>query len=222
VTALKCEKPERILELLHRLVDGLQQFPAVQAQQIKLKKCEDLEGFEEFSAMTLAMTGKRPVIGFHEGWMIIGSSPSAVQKVLDTYNGKGKTIAEAPSFERFDLEIEGPVSAVSYTHLAESTRQTADMIRQIGMMGPMIIGMAGAEAEPEDLKPLQEALALLPSVANVVAKFDFLEAMLSVTQQGGAPNTYKRRSVTLVRPPAKLEADAEAASEPVAEPAETP
>jgi hypothetical protein len=158
--------------------------------------------------------------------MILGSSPAAVQKVLDTYNGKGKTIAEAPSFERFDLEIEGPVNSVSYSHLAEKTRQAADTIRQIGMMGPMILGMAGAEAEPEDLKPVQEALALLPSIANVVGKFDFLEAMLSVTQQGDAPNTYERRTVTLVRPPAKLEAESEAEpaadAEPAATPAETP
>jgi len=211
VYALRCHKPERIRELLHRLVEGLQQFEPVKAQQLSLTECEDLEGFDELSAMTLMMTGARPVIGFHEGWMIIGSSPSAVERVLDTYEGKEPSIAKAPSFERFDLEIEGPVSTVSYRHLAEGTRQSAAMLRQIGLMAPMILGMAGAQAEPEDLKPVQDALALLPSIAKVVGKFDFLEAMLSVTQQGEQPNSYQRRTVTLVRPPANVEPDEESA-----------
>lgn len=209
VYALRCQKPERIRELLHRLVDGLQQFPAVKAQQLSLSECKELEGFDELSATSLMMVGARPVIGFHEGWMLIGSSPSAVQRVLDTYAGKEPSIAKAQSFARFDLAIEGPVTGLSYRHLAEGTRQAAQMLRQIGLMAPMILGMAGAQAEPEDLKPVQDALALLPSIANVVGKFDYLEAMLSVTQQGQQPNSYQRRSVTLVRPPAKVEKDTE-------------
>lgn len=205
VLALRCHKPDRIRELLHRLVDGLQQFPAVQAQQITLSECSELEGFDEVSATTLQMVGARPVIGFHDGWMIIGSSPGAVQKVLDTYEGKAPGVADAESFQRFDLAVDGPVVGLSYRNLAESTRQTANGIRQVGLMAPMIIGMAAAQAEPEDLKPVQEALALLPSIANVIDKFDFLEAMLCVTQPSDAPNTYLRRSVTLVRPPAESE-----------------
>jgi len=207
VFALRCEKPERIRELLHRLVDGLQQFPAVKTQQLSLTECKDLEGFDELSATSLAMVGARPVIGFHEGWMMIGSSPSAVQRVLDTYEGKAPSIAKAESFKRFDLDIEGPVSSLSYRHLADGIRQTAQALRQVGMMAPMILGAAGAQADPEDLKPVQDALALLPSIANVVEKFDFLEAMLSVTQAGEQPNTYRRRCVTLVRPPAESPAE---------------
>jgi hypothetical protein len=38
--------------------------------------------------------------------------------------------------------------------------------------------------------------------------------MLSVTQPGEQPNSYLRRSVTLVRPPAKLQSDAEAKDQP--------
>jgi hypothetical protein len=64
----------------------------------------------------------------------------------------------------------------------------------------MILGMVGAKAKPEELKPVQEALALLPSVAKIVSKFDFLEAQLSVTQAGKEPGTYETREVTIVRP----------------------
>jgi len=78
--------------------------------------------------------------------------------------------------------------------------------------------MAGKEASQEDLKPVQDVLRLLPSVARIVAKFDFLEARLSVTQDGDEPGTYLRRTVTLVRAPEEPNEPAEPAER--AEPAE--
>jgi len=203
VHALRCHNPERIRKLLHRLVDSLNQFPAVQAQQLSLEPCEDLPEFERLNAMFFTMFGVQPVIGFHEGWMICGSSQGAVQRVLDVRAGNGETIESSDSFQRFGAEIDGPINSLSYSDLAESTRHAAQVIRQIGVVAPAIIGMAGAKADPEDLKPVQEILALLPSVANVVEKFDFLEAKLSVVQPGDAPDMYQKSSVILVRPPAE-------------------
>ena len=60
----------------------------------------------------------------------------------------------------------------------------------------------GVEADSDSLKPVQELLALLPSVAKIIGKFDFLEAKLSVTQRADEPGSYTRRSVTMVRPKA--------------------
>ena len=64
----------------------------------------------------------------------------------------------------------------------------------------MIMSMAGANANQEELKPIQEALALLPDVAKIVGKFDFLEANVTVVQAGDEPDSYVKRSVTVVRP----------------------
>jgi hypothetical protein len=203
VLALRCEKPDRIRELLHRAVEALQQIPAVKAQQLALTKCDKLEGFEKLSLTSLAMVGAEPVIGFHEGWMIIGSRVAAVQKVLDTLSGSGPTAADSEQFKRFGLDVNGPVNALSYTDLAASTHQTANTIRQVGVIGPMVVGMAGAQADPKDIQPALDVLKLLPSLAKVIDKFDFLEAKLCVTQAGGQPDTYVSRSVTLVRPPAE-------------------
>lgn len=201
--ALRCQNPERVRELLHRAVDSLNQIPAVQAQQLSLTPCEDLPEFEQLNAMMLGMFGMQPVIGFDDGWMIIGSNQGAVQRVLDARAGKIPTIETSEGFQKFEAEIEGPVSAISYADVAENIRHMAQGIRQVGVIAPAIIGMAAAKADPEDLKPVQEILALLPSVANVVEKFDFLEARLTVVQPGDTPDTYTKRSVTLVRPPAE-------------------
>ena len=66
----------------------------------------------------------------------------------------------------------------------------------------MFLGMAGAHTNPEQIKPVQEVLALLPSVAKIVAKFDYLQATMSVAQAGDQPGTFQTRSVTIIRPPA--------------------
>jgi hypothetical protein len=205
VLALRCQKPERIRELLHKLVDALQQFPAVKAQQVQLAACKDLDGFDELSASMLGLVGKRPVIGFQEGWMIVGSEPKAAQKVLDAWSGKGPAIDQSPQFKRFGLTIDGPVRSISYSDSAENTRHIAQSLDKVGAIASMFVGMASAKVDKDhpnpQLETANELLKLLPSVAKVVGKFDFLEGKLQVTQQGTDPHSYIQRSVTLVRPP---------------------
>jgi hypothetical protein len=207
VVALRCQKPERIHELLHQAVDALEQFPAVKAQQLQLVECKDLEGFEELSASMLAIVGKRPVIGFHDGWMIIGSEPKAVQRLLDTWSGKAAGIDQSAQFQRFGLKIEGPVRSVSYNDVAENIRNAARSLDKAGAMASMFVGIAAAKTDKDHPNPqldtVNDLLKLVPSVAKVVGKFDFLEGRLQVTQQGDDPHTYIQRSVTLVRPPAE-------------------
>jgi hypothetical protein len=198
--ALRCRKPERVKELLHRLVDAIKETPVGKTQQVALVESDELEGFEELSVLSLAPFQVQPTIGFRDGWMMIGSNPQAIQRVLAARAGEGATITESEAFQRFQLEVEGSVAAISYTDLAATTRQISSLITQAGMAAPFIVAMAGANADPEEMKPIQELLSLLPSVARIVGKFDFLEASLSVTQDGDAPNTYVRRTVTVVRP----------------------
>ena len=55
-------------------MEALQQIKPVQAQQLKLVESKELAGFEELTAATLMAFGVRPVIGFQDDWMYIGSS----------------------------------------------------------------------------------------------------------------------------------------------------
>lgn len=203
VMALRCQNPERIKELLHRLIDVLTQNPAIQAQQLQLVKSDQLDGFEELRCMLFGMFGVQPVIGFQDGWMIVGTNAKAVQKVLDARAGKTTSIDTTAAFQQFQLEIRGPVCSLSYTNLAESTRHTAQLIRQVGTITPVVLGILGAQGNLEEMQPVQELLGLLPSVAKIVEKFDYLQAKLAVTQQGDSPDSYVTRSVTLVRPPSE-------------------
>ena len=207
VLALRCSKPDRIKELIHRGIEELQKLKPVQAQQLKLVESQTLEGFEELSALTLMAFQVKPVIGFQDGWMYIGSSTAAVQKILDAKAGKGETIETTDAFKKLKLEVDGPVDSISYTNSAESTRNFAKMLNQIGTMAPMIMAMAGAQADAESLKPVQEMLALLPDVAKIVGKFDFLEANVTVIQTGDEPDSWMKRAVTVVRPAESADAE---------------
>jgi hypothetical protein len=132
--------------------------------------------------------------------MIIGSNAGAVKSVLATKAGEEPSIADSEAFEKFQLPVEGPVYSISYANLAEGTRNAAAMINQVSAFAPMAIGMAGAQADPKAVQVIQELVGLLPDVSKIVAKFDFYEAKLSVTQQGPEADSYLRRTVVLVRP----------------------
>jgi hypothetical protein len=131
--------------------------------------------------------------------MMMGSSAEAVQGVFEAQAGQGESITESDSFKQFNLDVEGPVYSISYSNVAESVRNAAKMLNQAGAMAPIVLGMIAAQADPEDVKRIQEVVGLLPAVAQIVAKFDFFEAKMSVTQAAEAPGAYLRRSVTLIR-----------------------
>ena len=201
VLALRCHQPERIHELLHRLFDHLSQHPLAKSQQLQLKPVEALEGFEEISALPLAIFGARPVIGFHQGWMFVGSNRPAVLQVLDARAGRCTTIDQTEAFTRFGLEVTGPVDGITYTDVAAQTRSAAQFLQQVGPVAQAVVGLLGIRANAEQMQVVQEVLGLLPSIGEVISKFDFLQAKLTVVQSAEDPSSYLKRTVVIVRPP---------------------
>jgi hypothetical protein len=202
VLALRCSQPDRIRELSHRALAAVQrsEFPPVKALHLQLGECRELEGFEELSAPPLGMFSMRPVIGCRDGWMWIGWNAAAVKKVLDTKAGNCRSIEGTDAFQRLKLDVSGPVDSIAYADTAQQTRNIAKALGQIGFIVPMLMSMSGASASRTDLQPVQEFLAVLPDVARIVGKFDFLEAEATVVQSGAEPDIYRKRSVTVVRP----------------------
>jgi hypothetical protein len=204
VTALKCSNPDKIRELIGRGVEALNRLPAVQMQQLKLEDCSDLPGFQKLSAAFLQMFSVQPVIGFHDGWMIIGTSQQAVDKLLAVRAGTAASFGSTQAFavfEKIGLAPNAPAYSVSYKDVGAQVRQAADMLNQVGATLPMFLSMAAAGAKPEELKPAQEAISLLPSISKVIRKFDFFGHSLGIVHKGPVPNTYLRESVTEVRMP---------------------
>lgn len=199
VLALACTDADHTKELLHRAVEALKQIPQVQAQQLELVPNETLEGFEDLRASFFAVLGARPVIGFKDGWMVFASTPEAAQALIDTRWGDAPDVSTTDGFARFGVEIDGPVSGVSYANTSENIRRAAQFINQAAAMAPLFVGAAMAEAEPEDQKAVQKAIGLLPSIARVIEKLDFMEAQLGVVQPKSEDGSYRKHNVVLIR-----------------------
>ena len=202
VFALRCAKPERIRELIHRAVAAAQEVnvPLVQWLQLHLDECKELAGFEELSAVFLAVLQLRPVIGFQDEWLYFGTTSGAVQKVFDTKAGKGATIEGTEAFQRLGLDVTEPVISIAYSNSAEKVRHAAMVLDRVGPTMSLLMGMLGTHAKQVEDWPVSEAFSLFPEVAQIVRKLDFLEASAAVQQAGTEPDTYLRRSVTIVRP----------------------
>ncbi|TWU28332.1 hypothetical protein [Bythopirellula polymerisocia] len=208
-SAIRCTNPDRIRELLHRLVDKLGQIPAMESQKLALVETEGLEGFETINASILQAFNLKPVIGFHEGWLMVGSNASSIERVLAARAGTAERIGSNEHIARFHLPLQEAVQSLSYTDLNASIHQGADIIRKVGGIAPMFIGMAAANAnaDTDQLKPVAELIALLPSVASVVEEFDFYDANLTTVTEGPMPRTYLKQSVTLIQVPETTSAD---------------
>lgn len=204
VSAFKCSNPEKIKELLARAIEGIKKIPQAAMYGIELSDVddEDLEGFQELKMAMMPAAQGRPVIGFHDGWMIMATSPEAAKTLLAVRAGDEDSIEGDENLEKFDLDTDGEVYGVSYSDVGAGIRATADGIDQAAMMAPMFMGAATANAPEEVRKAITEAIGLLPSVAKVIRKFDFLEQSLSITRAGDDDeNTYRRDSVMLIRQP---------------------
>jgi hypothetical protein len=204
VSAFKCSDPDKIKELLARAIEGIKNIPQAAMYGIELADVddEDLEGFQELKMAMIPASQGRPVIGFRDGWMFIASSPEAVKTLLAVRAGDEDSIEGDEDLEKFDLDTDGEVYAVSYSDVGAGIRAAADGIDQAAMMAPMFMGAATANAPEEVRKAITEAIGLLPSVAKVVRKFDFLEQSLSITRAGDDDeDTYRRDSVMLIRQP---------------------
>lgn len=202
VVFLRCSNPERALELINRGIKALQEIPQIRNQGLTLQKSKSLEGFHELRAgIFMMMGGMTPVFGFRDGWMIMGSHTDAVEKVLLTKGGESETIATSDTFLQFGLDVSGDVTSISYANTGSTIRQMASGLQQAGAMIPMVLAMSGRQENMSDLEPLQDILSLLPSIGQIVGKFDFIESTLSVTQPGPEADTWIRRSATMIRPP---------------------
>ena len=216
VSAIRCTNPERIRDLLHRLVSTLGKLPALESQKLAWNATSDLEGFETLNVALLAAFEVKPVVGFRDGWMMVGSSPTAIERVLAARNGTAQTILGSEHFARFHLPVPESVNSLSYTDLRAGIHNAADMLRKFGGVAPLFLGMAAANSNSEQLQPVTELLALLPSVAKVIEKFDFYDARLTAVSAGPLPRSYVKQGVTLIRQ-AETPASTNPSNQPVPE-----
>lgn len=200
VVALRTTDGEQVLDLIHRGIDALNHFPAVNTQGLRITECPELEGFWELQANVFPMFNVRPVFGLEGGWLVLSDSPRAIQHVAAVRAGEAESIVDSKPWQRLDMDVSGKVYAVKYTDVEAAVEGAAQMVEQIGAFAPIAVGMIGAQSDPEVAAAINEVLAVLPSISKVIRQLDFLQDSLSVTRPGPLENSYRTDWVLQLEP----------------------
>lgn len=162
------EKVTAGLDKLNQLLASVQQPLASQPAEI-----EGAEGFRTVTHPLVALF-LRPVYGVAEGYLIIGSSPGAVEACLATARGDRPSVARNERVNREGLIPKGPVTSASFSDMTSLGRNLAGMLGGLGMASAMI------PAE-QDTKPIKGLIGILGKLAPVAMQLDFFQSKSSVT-----------------------------------------
>lgn len=153
-------------------------------------------GNEKFMTLThpAAAMFIRPVVGVHGGYLVLGSSGGAIEKVLQTAGGQAPSILENARFKAEGLSPDGPVQSVSFQDLRGAYTGMAQMMGMAGGMGQMFT----AGMPPEQGQVATAILGMLAKMAPVVAAMDFYESTACVTTFDG--QKYMTKTVVTYEP----------------------
>ena len=157
-----------------------------QALTIAPAKGIKAEGFKAISHSALMMLGgMRPVVGVWDEWLVVGLSPEAVNKLIQTASGEAPSIVENPRFAAEGLIPEGPVNGASFKDTSNMGRELAAMAGMAGMAGFVI------SRDPKNA-PMRELFGILARLGPVFLKLDFFSSEASITTIDGLETRTER------------------------------
>ncbi len=171
------------------------------------------KGFKQITHPMMMMMGgmKPPVVGFAQDLMLVGSSSSTVEKILETGRGKHPNITKNKRWQQEALAPTGAVTSISFT---DETNMAAELQSMIGGLS-MGLGMVGLFAQdmPPEMRSLFSALPpLLSKLSPVVGKLDFYQSSSEYSTFDG--NQWRTKAVqNYKKPQPKPKPDAEEESD---------
>lgn len=161
------------------------------------------EGFRQVTHPLLAMF-LRPVVGVRGPWLMIGSTPSAIDRCLAVASGKAPSIVENARFKREGLIPRGPVLAASFADTSRFGQELAGVITAVGIGGNLAAGLIPGDQASEARQVLQKIMSIVAKLGPVVAKLDFYNSESSITTYDG-DTIIRTEKVVTFKPPSKSE-----------------
>jgi len=145
-----------------------------------------VEGFQQITIGPLAMI-VRPVFGVHDEWLVLASSPGAVNKCLDVASKKSPSIATNERFREEGIIPKGAVMSSSFTDTSRFGQDLAAGLGMVSMFGGMgIAQIPEHDPEAKDFKRIaQKILGMVMKLTPVVSKIDFFSSESSVSTWDG-------------------------------------
>ncbi len=159
----------------------------------------EAKGFYSVMHPMMMMMQVRPVVGIHDEWLVIGSGPQDVNKVLAAGKAGAKTIRDSERFKAEGVRVSGAVTGASFTDLEMMGQQLAMGLSMGGMMGAMAV-QGG-----DEVAPIRAMFAMMAKLGPVAAEMDFFKSSSSVTTFDG--RRWTTRSVLNYKPREEVQAD---------------
>ena len=158
------------------------------------------DGFRQITLPAMAIF-MRPVVGVHGDWLMLGTSPAAINKCLEVEAGETPSIRENERFKKEGLIPKGPVLAASFKDTSKSGREMAALLGLLGMGGNVFV--AGLPEDTEDNRKmksvLQSAIGVVMKLGPILRKINFYSSEASITTYDGA-STVRIESVVTYKP----------------------
>ena len=179
------------LAQLNAVIASKPQLPPLTTQPAKQPA---LEGFVSVTH-PMFMMFLRPVYGFADGYMIIGSSETAISRCLKTGRGEGPSVRQNKRFAKEGLTPQGPIASISFADKSKMGQEIAQVLGMLGMVG----GMLPMPPDDEGAQLVRTVFGMLQKLAPVAAQIDFYKSEASVTTFDG--KMYRTEKVTHYKEP---------------------
>jgi len=154
------------------------------------------EALPGFFNIQVGMMPEPAVAGVMDGYLILGSSATAVEYCLATAKGEHPSVRKNETIMAELILPTGPFNTISYTDKRKLGEQVAQGLGMFGMFG----GMATmAIPDPKFQKVATKILEIIGKLGPVARKLDFYKSEASVESFDG--NGWHKRSVTNYRSP---------------------
>ena len=218
VVMIRVKDAELASRKVNALLSRVSEFAAgdVAGQSLSVTPAPvSVSGFRKIShpALMMFMT---PVVGVTGDWLVLGTSPSAVNRCLDVAAGRAPSIATNARFQREGLVPGGTVRACSFKDTSKLGQELASQAAMLGMMGGLFAGsMPSADGETKAFRRAVQRLSRLAmKLGPVFQQLDFLSSQASMTVYDGALNLRTEHVVTYRSPKAAPEAKTADAKKP--------
>jgi len=201
-TELASQKVNGLLDTTAALFKGQGQMLSLQPAKVKA------EGFRQITHPMLTMF-MQPVVGVHDGWLMIGSSAGAVNQCLAVAAGDAPSIRTNKRFAAEGLVPDGPVESVFFTDTSRFGEELAETVGMVGIVSgmlPMLNVQVNRDESDEDL-PLadlmQKAMPIIGKLGPVLREIDFYSSDSGITKFDGI--AWHDQRVTVYKSPSTLE-----------------
>lgn len=181
VTMIRVKDAELAAKKVNAAIDFANAFMQQQGQQLMIQPAQvGVDGFREVTHPMMAMF-MRPVVGVHDGFLVIGTSSGAIKKCFDVAAGKAPSIATNDRFKKEGLAPDGKFRSASFTDLSKLGEELGGALAMMGMFG----GMATSSLPPEEAAGVQKLMTIVMKLGPVLNELDFFSSQAAMTTYDG-------------------------------------